>query len=78
MSPYRVGKGGGLHGDVRLQEHAGTGQGGLQRARQLLLLMLVLIGATAAATVAAAAVRVRLLGNGAQRKVRVVVARTAR
>ncbi len=72
-------KGGGLHCDVRLEKDAGA-QGRLDGPRLLLLLLmaaLVIRGAAAVAVVAAAAVRVRLLGNGAQREVRVVVAAAA-
>ena len=66
--------GGGLHCDVWLQEDAGPRQRGLQRAGQLLLLLLIGAAAALAAVAAAAAVRMRLLGNGAQREIRIVVA----
>jgi hypothetical protein len=63
---------------VRLEKDARP-QGRLDGPRLLLLLMaaLVIRGAAAVAVVAAAAVRVRLLGNGAQREIRVVMAAAA-
>jgi hypothetical protein len=77
---HRMWKGGCLHCDVRLEKDTRP-QGRLDRSRLLLLLTAALVigarGAAAVAVVAAAAVRVRLLGNGAQREVRVVMAAAA-
>ncbi len=70
-------KGGCLHRDVRLKKDARP-QGRLDGPRLLLLMAaLVIRGAAAVAVVAAAAVRVRLLGNGAEREIRIVMAATA-